>query len=496
MELSKELIEENPSLLNDDQIKSLLEQEAILGLEDAYHFNKYILGCKEMEEQPHRELCDFLYGGKDAKLIMLPRGSFKSTVVTVGFTLNNIVLDGNIRVLIASEKLSNAQKFLSEIKGHMEGNEYFRTLYGKLDEKKKDVTWNDSEIIVSTRTKNMKEPTISTAGIDVTKVGMHYDLIIVDDPVSQNNVGNKDQIDKVLEWWKLLLSLLEPNGRMIVIGTRWDYGDLYGTLQEEPYCQMFDFLIRGAEEVNEKGEVVYYFPTRLNEKFLLRQKQIQGTYIYSCQYLNQPVSKENQEFKEDWFKEYLPNDLKGVELNKFLCCDPAISMEKQADSTVFMVGGVDEKHNLYILLVDKGKYTPNQICDKFLDYAKRYDTCDNGLETVAFQKSLRYILNDKMREKGEFIKITELKSHTRDSKEMRIRALQPRYEMGTIFHKSGDPMTEELKYELLHFPKGKHDDIIDTEASLLEIMYAPTSKVKKHKSKKDSKKYRSKSMKW
>ena len=359
----------DPEFASESEIQEMLEKEAENGLEDLFYFDKYILGYKDMEENPHRELCDFMYNdripeceinepkgylkfsGKNKKLIEEPRGTFKSTVVTVGYSLYRVTLNPNIRILIASEKLSNAQKFLSEIKGHIEGNEYFRTLYGEMDKKKNDVVWNDSEIIVADRTKNMKESTITTAGIDVTKVGMHYDEIIVDDPVSPSNTTSKEQIDKVFDWYKNLLSLLEPGGKLIIIGTRWDYGDLYGSLQEDPHKDMFDILVRKAEWVDSDGKKQLLFPTRLTVPFLEEQKQIQGSYLFSCNYLNEPVSTDDQLFREEWFKKYIDNDIKNKYLNKFLCVDPAISMVDGRDYTVFTIVGVDENNNLFILIM-------------------------------------------------------------------------------------------------------------------------------------------------
>ncbi|MDD4184930.1 MAG: phage terminase large subunit, partial [Candidatus Izemoplasmatales bacterium] len=416
----------------------------------------------------------------------------KSSVVTCGYSLKRLVLNPNIRILIASEKLHIAQKFLSEIKGHISRNDYFRTLYGVMDQKKDDQSWNLSEITVSTRTKNMKEPSISTAGVDVTKVGMHYDLIIVDDPVSQNNI-TKDQMDKVLNWYKLLLSLLDPGGELIVIGTRWDYGDLYGTLQEEPYRDTFDILIRKAEW-EENGTKKYLFPEKLDREFLDETKKIQGVYLFSGQYLNDPVPAEEAEFKQEYFRYYIDADMRSTDLAKYMCVDPAISLSVQADFTVFVVVGVDEKNNLYILHIDRGKYTPSEIVSKFMQKAKLYSTIANGLETNAYQKTLKYQLNDKMRETGDFYNITELKLNQNMQKEMRIRRLQPRYEQGTIFHRRNDLGIAELEYELLHFPRAKHDDVSDALASTLEIIQSPIPRATGKKKKK--KRFRSKYTKW
>lgn len=478
--MDRTLIRNNPEAVDD---KTLLMADAEQGLVDLYHFDKYILGYAEMEDHVHRPLCEFVKGGKNKKLIMMPRGSFKSSVITVGMCIQEMVLHPDIRILIANEKLSNAQKFLGEIKGHLTQNEYFRMLYGQLDNTKDETVWNQSEIVISTRKKVFKEPTISTAGVDVTKVSQHYDLIIVDDPVSHNNVTTKDQIDKVLDWYKGLLSLLDPGGRIIIIGTRWDYGDLYGTLLEEPHKSMFDFYIKRAEWMDDNGEIQYLFPERLTRQFLDEIKRAQGTYFYSCQYLNEPVAAADATFKPNWFRYYIDDDLKNVDLLYFLTLDPAISLEQSADFTVFNICAIDSSNNLYIIKIDRGKYLPDQIIKKLFEYNKIYNISMNGIEVVAFQKTLRYQINDMMRATGHFINIAELKHDNRQSKESRIRGLQPRYEQGTIFHRQGDDLTPELEHELLHFPKSKHDDIIDTLASHLEILYTPIKKEKTKKKK-------------
>ena len=506
--MDRDLIRQTPEAASDPEIMKLLQKDALKGLEDLYHFDKYILDYKDMEEQPHREMCDLVQygwktpdnpGGKNKKLILEPRGSFKSSVVTVGYSLYNIVLNPDIRILIASEKLSNAQKFLGEIKGHMERNEYFRLLYGNMDTKD-DTVWNSNEIVVSTRKVNKKEPTISTAGVEVTKVGMHYDLIIVDDPVSQSNVSTKEQIDKVFSWYRLLLSMLDPGGRLIIIGTRWDYGDLYGTLQEYPHNEMFDIIVRKAEwattnEETGEEEMNYLFPSRLTREFLEETKKAQGSYIFSCQYLNEPVPESDATFKPEWFKYYIDEDLKHIDMAKFMCIDPAISLEQSADMTAFVIGGVDYLNNIYILHIDRGHYQPSEIVKKTFEYNSRYSLEAIGLETVVFQKTLKYQINDEMRLRKSFLNLIELKNNKDTSKNDRIRALQPRYEQGTIIHRKNDPLIGELEFQLLRFPKSKNDDIMDAEASLLEIIYPP-SRNKNDDDDKPKQKYINKITRW
>ena len=74
-----------------------------------------------------------------------------------------------------------------------------------------------------------------------------------------------------------------------------------------------------------------------------------------------------------------------------------------------------------------------------------------------------------MRLRGVFFPITELKRNTNESKEFRIKALEPFYREGKYFHAAWME-GREMEQELLTFPKGKHDDLIDAGASMLELL--------------------------
>ena len=62
-------------------------------------------------------------------LILMPRGTFKSSIVTVGLTLQYILNDPDARILIDSETYGKAKNFLAEVKGHLEGNKEFRAVF-------------------------------------------------------------------------------------------------------------------------------------------------------------------------------------------------------------------------------------------------------------------------------------------------------------------------------------------------------------------------------
>lgn len=417
---------------------------------------------------------------KNFLLLLMPRGTFKSSVVTIGFTLQFLLNDPDARILIDSETFGKGKAFLSEIKGHLENNDKFREIYKTLynvypDAKKRESRWTDNQVDLAARKKFTKEPNISVAGVDIPKTGMHYDLIIGDDWHSERNVTTKEQIEQVIEHYKLALSLLDPGKPLIVIGTRWDYNDVYQYILDYEQHR-FNILIRRA--VNPDGSLL--FPERLTQGFLDETKQSQGSYIFSCQYMNDPVDNETATFK----RSYLQNkksleDIKNLPMNWFMSVDPSYEGE-YSDYNAITIVGMDFQRNLYVRdIVRKKMNYAELITTIFMLYEKAaaggYPIKRIVLETVATQKSLQYELSNEQRRRGTWLPVQEIRSRTK-SKEERIRGLAPFYEFGHIFHIRSAHNLDELEYELLHFPKGKHDDIIDSLATILEIASAPSGR--------------------
>lgn len=431
----------------------------------------------------HGEMCRFVEGEGFYKLLLEPRGSLKSSCITIGYPLQRIVKDPNIRILIASEEFNTSKKFLAEIKGHVEHNATFQKLYGNL---KSDEKWSESEIIVKTRTRWRKEPTITCAGIDVTKVGLHYDLIIIDDPHSTKNITTREQLDKVLTWYKLVLSLLDPGGKLIIIGTRWHYDDLSGWIIErerERYengkPKRYDILqktaVRGKlNEATPDSRLLW--PERLSKEFLIDQRLDQGPYIFSCQYRNRPVDDESAIFKRSWVQFYKEEDLPKNLIN-FTVMDPARD-EEGKDYTAIITVSVDNEWNCYLREVRRGKWNEWDVLDQLIRCYKRWHFRKGGVESVAWQKTYYRFFKQEIARQNLRIPITELKTDTRITKAMRIRSMVPYWKSG-LYRVPGTsiPLLKgnmgTLVDELLRYPKVSSDDCVDALAYVDQLIKRP-----------------------
>jgi predicted phage terminase large subunit-like protein len=481
-----------------------LQQLAIQCKTDLYFLAKEILGYSKMEPHAHQELCDYTTSiltnppptnaiqekhpefdpRKNLLLLLMPRGTFKSSIVTVSFTLQFILNEPNCRILLDSETFSKSKAFLREIIDHLMNNEKYREIFKAIHgtypytKKSEMKLWTDSEVILPCRARALKEPTISCAGIDVTKNGMHYDLIIADDLHSETNVTNKEQIQKVIDHYKLAFSLLDPGKPMIIIGTRWDYNDLYQHIID---FEAEDFNILKKSAYNEDGSL--FFPEVLSEAELDKIRRRQGIGIFSKQYLNEPVSDENATFKRDMIVRVPWEKVRGRPINWYLSVDPSYSDPRgtstYSDFASLVLAGMDFQRDLYVRYLVRKKLTYSEIINEiFRIYTEpQFDDIKNMkiLLEVIGTKSLSYELRNEQQRRNTWLPITEIKSQAK-SKEERIRGLAPYYEYGHIYHIQECPQIEELEYELLHFPSGRHDDIIDSLANILDVVSPPNVK--------------------
>lgn len=433
-----------------------------------FFFSKDILGYDLIRKNPHQELCHFLEREKNPKkLILLPRGAFKSTVITVGYTMHSLMNNPNDRILISSETFAQSKTFLSAIKTHIESNDTFRAIYG--DQKKPDSVWRQEELTVVGRTKVAREPSISVSGVGQTRVGMHYDKIILDDVVSNNNINTPEQIMKIIDHYRLLLSILDPGGELIIVGTRYSFADLYGHLLEEEKGT-FAELIRSC--YNQDGSL--YFPSRLTKKFLEAQRKSQGASHFANQYRNCPVDQDSAVFRTDWLRYYKqpPQDL-----NIFLLIDPASTDNKLSDFTGIIICGVDSKNNIFVLEAINNKSSIGSMVELVFEKVKEYGIHKSGcvgLEVNANQMTYQYIFTEEMNKQNFYFPITELKPNSTRSKAARIKALQPWFENGKVYLRKD--MTEFL-HQITMYPRIRYDDLIDSFANILQVMTPATETV-------------------
>ena len=235
--------------------------------------------------------------------------------------------------------------------------------------------------------------------------------------------------------------------------------DLYGHLIE---TKTLDTLVRPA--INDKEEL--YFPARLTREFLAEMRADQGSYIYSCQYMLDPVSPDDAMFGKEHLNYIEDLATPQIITDTYITVDPAISQNEKADYSVIMTVGMDKAKRRYVLDYVREHLTPYQLIDRIFAVAESATNLRKvGIETVAFQKMLIYAMKDEMRRRNKYLNIVELKADK--DKIRRARMLQPAWENDDIFiHR----YHTDLRRELTEFPFSEHDDTVDALAYVEQLL--------------------------
>lgn len=222
---------------SDIQQKSLKAHIAQKYKSSLYLLCKDLLQYSDITHYTHDEIFRALEAPTKRKLVCVPRGSFKSSIGVVGYSIYCLLKNPDIRILIDSEIYDNSKNFIREIRAKLELPRLTK-LYGDF----KSNQWSEGSITILQRRKILKESSITASGVGTGKTGQHYDLIIHDDLNSAKNSQTKEMRDKIIAHYKLNTSILEPDGTMVIIGTRYSSDDCIGWVIEN--------------EINQKGLIL------------------------------------------------------------------------------------------------------------------------------------------------------------------------------------------------------------------------------------------------
>lgn len=436
-----------------------------------------MLGFKDWDTV-HDDIEKILKRPSRKKMILIPRGHLKTSVVTKAFSIQLLLRDPDIRILITNQVWDKAREMLYEIKQLLTDKSPLPKIFGDFVSER----WREDDIVIRQRRKALAAPTVGTSGVEAELTSSHYDVIFCDDLQGEKNFQTPEQREKVKRYYRSMMDLLEPGGLMVVIGTRWHLDDVYQYIIDNE-SEYFDITVR---KVIEEGKII--FPKKFNKRFNVVTKAWEFTqtlcmdfieYLkkrpseeFSSQYLNEPISTENQLFRPSYFKYY---DRPPERIYIAMTIDPAISEKQSADYFAIRVDGMDENYNIYCLDYLRGHWRLSDSIDNIFTTYQKWHPSVVGLETVAFQKALKSWLEEKMRERGVHFPITELKRNTNETKEFRIKAMEPFYREGKWFHAHW-MKGKDLEVELETFPKGRHDDLIDAGASMLDVLVPGDSK--------------------
>lgn len=342
--------------------------------------------------------------------------------------------------------------------------------------------------------------TAAGVGGGITGKGAH--ILIVDDPLKNQEEADKvEHRDKLWDWYQsTAYTRLAPGGGVLVIETWWNDDDLAGRLQQamstDPLSDQFDVvrypaLSEAWEYRDEQSQQILRFPEEYlalegdsTPLTLLRPKDTclhEDRYptdalkriranlqprIWSALYQQNPVPDEGMYFKKEFFRyqKSLPSP-NGLRI--YTAWDFAIGEKQQNDWTVGATVLQDETDTIYVLEIFRMKGDSFQIVEAMLDVASRWGQIPTtgyliGAEDGQIWRAIEPLLKKRMNERRQYPPYEVLRAMT--DKLARARPLQGRMQQGRVVFPEGAGWLAQAEQELLRFPAGAHDDVVDALA--------------------------------
>ncbi|CAB4214482.1 Terminase RNaseH-like domain containing protein [uncultured Caudovirales phage] len=336
----------------------------------------------------------------------------------------------------------------------------------------------------------------TSVGGSVTGEGGDY--LITDDPLKPDEAvsdvvrqGTNDWIDQTF-----LTRENDPKtSRALVVMQRLHEEDPAGHLMErggwEKLVLPAYFEKRTIIQVNNKKwiceEDSFLQEARMGEDELDKKLIELGMQGFVGQYLQRPAAEGGGEFQARYIQFYNNASRKFTAkgMNAVILYDPANSKKnkssKDPDYTAMVVVGLAPDNNYYILDLVRDRFNPTERVNALMNLHQKWSKlCGKppvvGVEQYGMMTDKFYIEKE-MEERNYRFRMVEMKGQI--SKEDRIRKLIPLFENSRVYlprqimYDSIDGKSHELvdrfiKDELTVFPVGRHDDMLDAFARILE----------------------------
>ena len=399
-------------------------------------------------------------------MIFMPPRHGKSQLATINFPAWYLGRNPRKEIVTASYSAELAQDFGSKTRDLVNDGVYQKVFNVKLKE--------DAKAKAKWHTDN--KGSYTSVGVGGALTGRGANILIIDDPIKNREEAESEVIRKKhWDWFtSTAYTRLEPNGKVILILTRWHLGDLAGLIMNNPEFASkmkvikFPAIATEDEEYRKKGEVLW--TERYPQEEVESIKRGIGIYDFSALYQQSPIASAHQEFNSEWFIERDDQKVMELETRNYLTVDTAVSKASSADYTGLVRNYVD-RENKWNIKAHRVRLDPKELIDMLFTLNEKDNYEKIGIEKTIYLDAIKPFLEDEMRKRDKFLNIVAL-DHKQINKEVRIRGLIPRYRSKSIIHIKGT--CDDLEEELLTFPKGVHDDVIDSLAYQLQIAKAPS----------------------
>ena len=418
--------------------------------------------CREVQANP------------DGYLDLWAREHWKSSIITFGLTIHDILNDPETTFGFFSHTRPIAKAFLRQIQREFESNKVLHMAFPDVlwgEDTKASPKWSEDDGIIVKRKTNPNEATIEAWGlIDGQPTSKHFKKLLYDDVVVAGSVTNEEMIAKVMVEMERSYNLGTTPGVKRAAGTRWHFNDAYKTMADRGTFRLREYP--GRTGGTEEGESVVWSDDTHFEK-----RRNMGPYTYAAQILLNPKADALQGFKRQWLNTYTTiTQSQSDQMTKYLLVDAASSKKKGSDYTAMMVVGLGADQNYYVLDMIRDRLSLTERAERVFRLHRKWKPREVRYEKYGMMADIEH---SRSRQEAENYRFSIIEVGGQVKKQDRIGRLIPVFEQGKVYLPKSLHVTDYQKQvvdlvksfieeEYAAFPVGLHDDMLDALARIAE----------------------------
>lgn len=437
------------------------------GRTDLFFLMTRVLGRADFNHQWFLDRCDEVQLAPDGYLDLWSREHGKSSIITIGLTIQDLLNDPELTVGIFSHTRPIAKAFLRQIKREFEANELLKSLYRDVlwhDPAKEAPTWSEDSGIILRRRRNPKEASVEAWGlVDGQPIGRHFDILLYDDIVTRENAGSPTVRATTLEAVRLSYALGKRGGRRRMCGTRYHYADAYS-----------EIIKAGSAKPRVHPAERNGVPVLMTREELEAKRRDMGSHVYSAQMMLDPRPQDGSGLNGDNLRFYTG----AVRGNRYVLVDPANDKKKKSDYTALAVVTLGEDQNYYVEHMIRDRLNLAERVELVMWAHREFKPLRVGYERYGMMVDVEAI-RDAQRTQNYRFEIVELGGNQK-GKNDRIAELIPIVEANRLYlpqrltittkdrPERHDPVQDFIQEEFLAWPYGVHDDMLDCLSRIVD----------------------------